>query len=103
MPQNIIQGWHEQYDRMVRGKDKLVGLATGTLHLVPRQHRDTVIHFFQDAHHLKDWISNDPNAPTSNVETFVDSKFDFKSAVTSATAPSISNSTGLTRRTSTQP
>ncbi len=35
MPQNIIQGWHEQYDRMVRGKDKLVGLATGTLHLVP--------------------------------------------------------------------
>lgn len=74
---NILSGWREQYDRMLRSHDLLREVATGTRYeVVGADHaRDALIHFYMDAYQLKDWIKNDPAvgvAPTV-VEGFVNS------------------------------
>ncbi|MEU4292111.1 hypothetical protein AB0E63_28130 [Kribbella sp. NPDC026596] len=72
---NILSGWREQYDRMIRSRDQLIEVATGSgPQLISSDHaRDALLHFYMDAYHLKDWIGNDPAAGTAStsVEDFV--------------------------------
>ena len=55
----IQQGWREQYDRMRRSHARFVAIASGHISAGSDQARDALFHFFQDAHHLKDWLIND--------------------------------------------
>jgi hypothetical protein len=88
-------GWRDQYDRMNRSLFRLLmtqaGLfpsstvppddGTGTLTFAPADHRDALdalMHAYQDAYHLKDWIRNDPSITTSNVEQFINSDVHLK-------------------------
>jgi hypothetical protein len=52
----LSEGWHDQYERMRRSKQRLTQAPDGP----PREGRDLIYHFFQDAYHLKDWLKNDP-------------------------------------------
>jgi hypothetical protein len=61
----ILTGWREQYDRMRRTYDRWQDLATGQVLASSEENKDAMIHFFQNAYHLKDWIKNDENAPIS--------------------------------------
>lgn len=74
-PVNILTGWREQYDRMIRSHDRLVEVATGSGREVVSSDdaRDRLINFYLDAYHLKDWIKNDPaaGAASRSVEGFV--------------------------------
>jgi len=60
----IFSGWQEQYERMLRSHKRLTDYASGQRHFSPDEDgsaeaRDALIHFFQDAYHLKDWLKND--------------------------------------------
>jgi hypothetical protein len=63
----IFSGWREQYARMRRSRDHLAAAATGQLAADSDQARDLLVHFYQDAYHLKDWLKNDPTVPASAV------------------------------------
>jgi hypothetical protein len=70
---SIFSGWREQYDRMLRSYRLLTAVAAGREWASSDEARDVLIHFFQDAYHLKDWINNDPQATTrTGVEQLVD-------------------------------
>jgi hypothetical protein len=59
----IFTGWREQYWRMRRSRDRLAAAATGQLAADSDEARDRLVHFYQDAYHLKDWLKNDPVVP----------------------------------------
>ena len=63
----IFSGWREQYARMRRSRDRLTAAATGQLAVDSDQARDLLVHVYQDAYHLKDWLKNDPTVPSSAV------------------------------------
>jgi hypothetical protein len=69
----ILSGWREQYDRLLRSRDRLSAVATGRKHASSDEARDVLIHFFQDGWHLKDWLANDPAASVDRpaVEAYV--------------------------------
>jgi hypothetical protein len=69
---SILTGWREQYDRMLRSHMLLVRVAGGHDAASSDQARDALVHFFQDAYHLKDWIKNDPQVTTRDPEHLVD-------------------------------
>jgi hypothetical protein len=71
MPGSILSGWREQYDRMLRSYFLLTTVAAGRQWASSDEARDAVVHFFQDAYHLKDWIKHDPGVTTSDVERLV--------------------------------
>lgn len=56
----ILSGWREQYDRMNRSYARFCHTSTGATSASSAEARDDLIHFFQDAYHLKDWLLNDP-------------------------------------------
>jgi hypothetical protein len=51
----VLQGWQEQYRRMIRSFRKLDGEYNNT-----EVYDDDLYHFFEDVWHLKDWLKNDP-------------------------------------------
>lgn len=55
----IFTGWPEQYQRMLRSHARLTNYARGHEHVSSADARDALIHFFQDAFHLKDWLKGD--------------------------------------------
>jgi hypothetical protein len=55
----IFLGWPEQYERMLRSHDRLNDYSRGHRAASSDEARDALIHFFQDAYHLKDWLRND--------------------------------------------
>ncbi len=55
----IFLGWPEQYERMLRSHGRLTNYARGNWAASSDEARDALIHFFQDAYHLKDWLRND--------------------------------------------
>jgi hypothetical protein len=65
----VLQGWQEQYRRMIRSYRKLGEEYNNT-----EVYDDDLYHFLQDAWHLKDWLKNDPAVSQqvrTNVETDV--------------------------------
>lgn len=56
---------------MLRSRRRLKGIAGGQLTASFDEARDALLRFFQDAHHLKDWIRNNPSVSTSDVEEFI--------------------------------
>jgi hypothetical protein len=71
MTGSILSGWREQYDRMRRSYFLLTTVAAGRDWASPDEARDALVHFFQDAYHLKDWIKNDPSLTKRDVEGLV--------------------------------
>jgi len=71
MPGSILSGWREQYERMLRSYFLLTTVAAGRQWASTDEARDALVHFFQDAYHLKEWIKNDPQVTTTDVEQFV--------------------------------
>ena len=69
----ILSGWQEQHERMMRSHRRLTGIAGGQIVASSDEARDALLHFFQDAYHLKDWIRNDPSVSTSDVEDVINS------------------------------
>ena len=67
----ILSGWREQYDRMTRSYARFCETSTGTTSVASAEARDDLIHFLQDAYHLKDWLINDPatSALAAGIET----------------------------------
>ncbi len=62
--------WRSQYDRMVRGWERLQGDYYSSIN-----YEDDTYHYFQDCWHLKDWIKNDANLSQSvrdSIESEVD-------------------------------
>ena len=55
----IFLGWPEQYERMLRSHDRLNDYSRGHRAASSDEARDALIHFFQDAYHLKVWLRND--------------------------------------------
>jgi len=53
----LSEGWRDQYDRMLRSRDKLIE-AAGPSSIGSDEARDRLYHFFQDAFHLRDWLHN---------------------------------------------
>ncbi|WP_250030339.1 hypothetical protein [Paractinoplanes maris] len=72
---NILSGWREQYDRMIRSRGHLAEVVTGSgSHVVDSDDaRDILVYFYMNAYHLKDWIKNDPatSSAAGSVEGFV--------------------------------
>lgn len=50
----ILLGWRNQYNRMVRGAEKLARAYSTSI-----EYQDDLQHFFQDCWHLHDWIEHD--------------------------------------------
>jgi hypothetical protein len=59
--QSIYRTWREQYERMLRSHAKLKQVTSGQHNIGSDDARDAMMHFFQDAYHVKDWLKNDPN------------------------------------------
>lgn len=55
----LHETWHDQYDRMIRSRDRLACSASPTWQEGSAAARDALYHFFQDAYHLKDWLLAD--------------------------------------------
>lgn len=55
---------------MQRSHRRLRGIASGQLMASSDEARDPLIHFFQDAYHLEDWIKNE-SISTDDVEEFI--------------------------------
>ncbi|MBS0374922.1 MAG: hypothetical protein JSR73_10085 [Proteobacteria bacterium] len=53
-----LTDWRAQYDRMARGFDKLACDYRSSV-----EYQDDLMHFLQDAWHLKDWVRNDATLP----------------------------------------
>lgn len=68
---SILSGWAEQYGRMKRSHARLSEIAQGRLAASSDEARDALIHFFQDAYHLKDWIRNDDLVVAGDVEAHI--------------------------------
>jgi hypothetical protein len=70
---SILTGWREQYDRMKRSHARFLAVTDGTTAAASDDARDTLIHFYQDAYHLKDWIKNDSalGQPRPDVEAAI--------------------------------
>lgn len=70
---SISTTWYEQYERMIRGRDRLLLTASGAgdRHVSSDEARDGLYHFFQDAYHLKDWIKNGSAATKHDIESFI--------------------------------
>ena len=71
---SILTGWREQYDRMKRSHTRLLSVTDGSTAIASDDARDTLIHFYQDAYHLKDWIIEDSTLglPRQAVEAAID-------------------------------
>lgn len=62
--------WQWQYLRMLRSFRRLVALAQGERFgddPDSEEATDALVHFFQDAYHLKDWIKNDEEVTIATV------------------------------------
>jgi hypothetical protein len=55
----IFTGWREQYERMQRTDARFCATSAGATSVPSAEARDDLIHFFQDAYHLKDWLKQD--------------------------------------------
>ena len=67
----ILSGWQEQYERILRSYGRLKEISGGQLTASFDEARDALLHFFQDAYHLKDWIKNDPLVSKWDIEEFI--------------------------------
>lgn len=65
----------EQFNRVVRLYERFRELSHGKVHATESENYVDDVHaFFQNCYHLKDWIKNDPAAPSAmkgNVESYV--------------------------------
>lgn len=55
----ILAGWREQYARMHRSYARFCLTSSGATSVPSAEARDDLIHFLQDAYHLKDWLKHD--------------------------------------------
>lgn len=55
-----LVGWRTQYDRMIRGAERLRGSYQSSV-----EHQDDLYHFIQDCWHFKDWIHKDEKLPAN--------------------------------------
>lgn len=52
--------WREQYDRVLRWYERFTSITQGKSHTCPTAMlEDDVLAFFQNCHHLKDWLLRD--------------------------------------------
>lgn len=56
---SIHRSWREQYERMLRSHESLKQVTSGQHSIGSDDAKDAMMHFFQDAFHLKDWLKND--------------------------------------------
>src|SRR5438105_1733230 len=57
----LVLEWREQWDRVQRWYQRLVGIAVGRPHNMDLDsYWDDVLGFFQNCFHFKDWLKNDP-------------------------------------------
>jgi hypothetical protein len=68
---SILTGWRQQYDRMLRSHQRLHQIAEGAVNAPSSEATDALIHFLQDAYHLKDWVKKDDSVTTTNVENHI--------------------------------
>jgi hypothetical protein len=68
----------KQFEKVKRSLEKIEDQDRGS-----NRYDDDMWHFFQDCHHLKDWIINDPSVPTAikgadgyKVENYIDSNIE---------------------------
>ena len=66
-------GWREQWDRVNRMLHKVESVYSGRARGGTAEMKDDVYGFFQNVHHLRDWVSNDPasGVTAAEVEAFV--------------------------------
>ncbi len=78
-----LTGWRAQYDRMLRGADRLSRPYQSSV-----EYQDDLQHFLQDCWHLKDWIKNDPESgvPAATIEEQVSVNTDLRIVGDLATA-----------------
>lgn len=66
----ILGDWRRQYERMRRSYQRLLGYAEGrTPSEDAAEAEDALLHFFQDAYHLKDWIRQNEPGHSKSVES----------------------------------
>ncbi|HVC35965.1 MAG TPA: hypothetical protein VNE40_00760 [Candidatus Dormibacteraeota bacterium] len=66
--------WEQQYQRMLSWAERIDKYYEGfeiTTPLKARHIRDDLLSFFMNAHHIKDWIGNDPSNPITKREVQV--------------------------------
>jgi len=67
----LSEGWRDQYQRMLRSRDRLAE-AAGPSSIGSDEARDRLYHFFQDAFHLKDWLIHDLGLSESDANDMED-------------------------------
>lgn len=87
----ILTGWREQYERMHRSYARFCVTSAGATSVPSAEARDDLIHFLQDAYHLKDWLQHDSASCslTGTLESTSRQTTASPCALTYATAPSI--------------
>jgi len=68
---SILRGWRQQYDRTLRSNQRLHQIAEGVVNAPSSEATDVLIHFLQDAYHLKDWVKYDDSVTTTSVEEHI--------------------------------
>ena len=71
-----LKGWAEQWARVERWFARFGEINAGrTPNSESDYYQDEAYAFFQNAHHLKDWLKNDPSSSASarDIETVIDS------------------------------
>jgi hypothetical protein len=77
---SILQGWPEQYERMLRSHERLRSIAHGETNASSAEARDSLIHFFEDAYHLKDWIKEEALTRGVDVEEAINNSDELRLA-----------------------
>jgi len=67
-PVNILLVWRQQYDRMRRSLTRLVNVSTGVEAASSEDATDVLLHFFEDAYHLRNWITSALPTKKADVE-----------------------------------
>lgn len=70
----LMHAWEEQWKRVNRYLDRVETIYSGRTQGGTEDVRDDLYAFFQNAHHLKDWLTNDPSVtslPKRDIEAFI--------------------------------
>ena len=73
--------YREQLDRTTRALARLREIYLGRVHdRTSDEYRDCVLWFFQNCHHLKDWLANDPSGrfASKDVEGYINDNTDLQ-------------------------
>jgi hypothetical protein len=72
--ESTAAGWRTQYDRMLRSYERLDRAGHGGYSISSVDAEDALVHFFQDAYHLKDWIKNDGAIRVASPEKLINAE-----------------------------